>query len=120
MSFTTITISSTTYWAATLVLISSWKAKTHRSAASSSFTAIRPTAEIAFRAKTTSISYAYSLNSESNTSMFFKSASLTSSSSFSNLMYRGSWNAQKNTLTSFSNRFGHLYKIKLILRNATY
>jgi hypothetical protein len=86
MSFTTITISSTTYWAATLVLMSSWKAKTHLSAASSSFTAIRPTAEIAFRAKTTSISYAYSLNSESNTSIFFKSASLTSSSSFSNLM----------------------------------
>ena len=86
----TITISSTTYYAATLVLINSWNANTHLSDASSSLTAILPTAVIAFLANYTSISYEYSLNSAKSKSIFFKSANRTNKSNLAIFMYKGS------------------------------
>ena len=86
ISLITITISSTTYYAATFVRINSWKARTHLSAAYSNFTAIRPTAVIAFLANMISISYEYSFNSANKISIFFRSASLTNKSNFANLM----------------------------------
>jgi|688.fasta_scaffold192529_2 hypothetical protein len=58
MSLITITVSSITYCATYLDYISSWKVKTHLSAASSNFTAILPIALIDFLANVTSTSEA--------------------------------------------------------------
>ena len=58
MSLITITVSSITNYAATFVLMSSWKHKTHLSDASSNLIAIRPIAEMAFLARVMSTSRA--------------------------------------------------------------